>query len=382
MKSRAPRRGFTLIELLVVIAIIAVLIALLLPAVQSAREAARRAQCTNNLKQLALAVHNYESANGCFPAQSMLPTCGTPDNSSSGWSISWIPSLLQFTEQTAIYNAYNFSLGAIPGNASAPEMANTTVAITKLGLLTCPSESMSSPLRQLLSTGLYYGTTNYVGCYGGPGPIQPFSGTIVPGNNHWFQNCSSGSQIISGSFAPVSIASITDGTSNTALVSERLIGDGSNPYFTRARNEAKRGEWHSPVSAPYPSSYATLIAYVQGCNSIPGTTTNRYGAASGQLWVGAFPLYMVTNSYNHFMTPNTIGCTNPGENNYNGFTDNSGLYYVGPLGAAPPTSNHPGGVVEAYADGSVKFIKDSVSPQVFWGLGSRNGGEVISSDSY
>src|SRR3954452_23675466 len=108
MSSRL-KSGFTLVELLVVIAIIGVLVALLLPAVQAAREAARRMQCTNNLKQLALAVMNYESTNGVFPAQSMLAACGKPDLTLTGLSISWIPPLLQYTEQQAIFNAMNFS---------------------------------------------------------------------------------------------------------------------------------------------------------------------------------------------------------------------------------------------------------------------------------
>jgi prepilin-type N-terminal cleavage/methylation domain-containing protein len=106
---RVRKRGFTLIELLVVIAIIAVLIALLLPAVQAAREAARRSQCTNNAKQIALAVMNYESANGVFPAQSMLVPCGQPDLTLTGLSVGWIPPLLQYTEQVAAFNAINFA---------------------------------------------------------------------------------------------------------------------------------------------------------------------------------------------------------------------------------------------------------------------------------
>jgi prepilin-type processing-associated H-X9-DG protein len=100
------------------------------------------------------------------------------------------------------------------------------------------------------------------------------------------------------------------------------------------------------------------------------------------MWIGAFPLWMVYNCYNHFGTPNTIACTNPGEPTYfGGFTDGN-LYEVGPLGSAPPTSRHPGGVNEAYADGSVRFIKNTIALQPWWGLGTRNGGEVVSSDSY
>src|SRR5262245_954303 len=123
------RRGFTLIELLVVIAIIAVLIALLLPAVQAAREAARRVQCTNNMKQLALACQNYISANNVFPAQSVVPPAGQPNPASqTGWSISWIVPLLQYTEQMPMYNAYNFSVDPMEAASGDFGWANITVA--------------------------------------------------------------------------------------------------------------------------------------------------------------------------------------------------------------------------------------------------------------
>jgi prepilin-type N-terminal cleavage/methylation domain-containing protein len=375
------RRGFTLIELLVVIAIIAVLIALLLPAVQAAREAARRAQCTNNLKQLALSVMNYESANGCFPAQSMVPPTTGADLSKSGYTISWIVGLLQFAEQGAMYNAYNFYDEPMTASAAGSGWANTTVSVSKLGLLSCPSESLTQqPLYPVLGTSLFYGTTNYVGCFGGPGPLMPLSGTIVPTNNHWMVN--NGTPVIPASFGPVSIASITDGTSNTALISERLLGTSSNPNLVRNDPQYKRGEWHSPVPAPYPSNYNTVNAYVQGCNTIPGSTPNRFAGVAGQMWASAFPIYQVINSYTHFGPPNQIACTNPGEPTYGGTFSDSNLYYVGPLGSAPPNSNHPGGVVEAYSDGSVRFMKDSVNLQTWWALGSRSGGEVIDGSSF
>src|SRR4051812_16973644 len=166
---RKERRGFTLIELLVVIAIIAVLIALLLPAVQAAREAARRAQCTNQLKQLALAVMNYESANGVFPAQSMTLNTGDLSGQKTGLGISWIPPLLQFTEQQPIYNALNFNVDVVV--TASQGQANSTVASMSLALLTCPSDNMQpQKLRAIPNTTLFFGNTNYVGNYGGPGP--------------------------------------------------------------------------------------------------------------------------------------------------------------------------------------------------------------------
>ena len=127
------RRGFTLIELLVVIAIIAVLIALLLPAVQAAREAARRAQCTNNLKQLGLAAQNYVSANNVFPPQTSWPSADT-----GGWGFNWYCAVFPQLEQTVIFNAINFSL-------SPWDYGQTTAAVIKVASLLCPSESASTP---------------------------------------------------------------------------------------------------------------------------------------------------------------------------------------------------------------------------------------------
>ncbi len=183
---------------------------------------------------------NYESTNQCFPLQSMIAATAAQDTSATGYSISWIPPILQFTEQTAMYNAYNFSLDPMAAAATAVELANTTVACSRLALLTCPSDNMQpQPLRQLLTTGIYFGTTNYVGNYGGPGPSNPISGTIIPSNNHWMNNVTS----VPLTFGPVSIASITDGTSNTGLISERLIGL-TNSGIYRTDTEYLRGEWH------------------------------------------------------------------------------------------------------------------------------------------
>ncbi|MHC5542921.1 DUF1559 family PulG-like putative transporter, partial [Singulisphaera rosea] len=204
-------RGFTLIELLVVIAIIAILIALLLPAVQAAREAARRAQCINNLKQLGLAVHNYVSANNVFPAQSIKNT------SYWAWEPSWAAAVLPHLEQQPLYNAINFSVPMLDlgGFTGASFSQNTTVGLTFIASLTCPSDSLVHPAS---FAGVQYAQTNYAGNYGGPAMITSCNGLIVPNKGDSF--------VTSNNLAPISLAAVTDGLTNTALFSEHLIGYG------------------------------------------------------------------------------------------------------------------------------------------------------------
>src|SRR5262245_31021475 len=143
MSSR-PRRGFTLIELLVVIAIIAVLIALLLPAVQAAREAARRVQCVNNMKQLSLAVHNYHDVNNGLPPGRIWSNVNFPTIFSGQQNTTWFCLMLPMFEQGVLANNYNYSLGAegpaAPGVPYFGVIANSTVGGTKLGVFQCPSD--------------------------------------------------------------------------------------------------------------------------------------------------------------------------------------------------------------------------------------------------
>lgn len=356
------RRGFTLIELLVVIAIIAVLIALLLPAVQSAREAARRAQCVNNLKQLALAVHNYESQNKVFPGQTTWPA---GQIQSWGWSYSWSLSITPQMEQQPVYNAFNFDAG-IFGNASGYtyQRANTTVAYLQIGYLLCPSEN----LNQAPQTP--YGTSNYVGNYGGPGVIRTYTGIFVPfgGANGWTSDSNAG---------PVGMSGILDGTSNTALFSERLIGVRGSPKVTPNDANAKRGIFFAPQGQPTNSGNGALaLQFLGSCKSMPNTTQSIRSDADGYVWLTGYPYHICVNSYHHFGPPNTLTCQNPSDGN------TSWLTFGNFTGTNPPTSNHPGGVNVAFADGSVRFIKDTVNVQSWWALGTRAGGETISADSY
>ena len=355
-------RGFTLIELLVVIAIIGVLIGLLLPAVQAAREAARRAQCVNNLKQLGLAVHNYLDANQCFPIQCMPPAVTTANNPTSNsccyfddWGLTWYNFILPQMEQGALFNSVNVS-------TSVWDASNTTCGYTQLTSFLCPSESNTQPL------GFSYRISNYVGNYGGPAPLGSYNGTILPARD----------LVISygANVAPISIASVTDGMSNTSLFSERLVGV---PVNTPAN--PKRLMYTSTYSgATFNSGGAAANAYVAGCKAAvsamqasgslpPDPNATPLGAYA---FLG-YPAHLALSSFNHYMPPNSFACEDPAE---------AAWYVVGPQGAVPATSNHSGGVNVAFSDGSVKFIKDSVNPTTWWALGTRNVGEVVGADAY
>jgi len=384
------RRAFTLIELLVVIAIIAVLIGLLLPAVQAAREAARRIQCTNTLKQIGLATHNYISQTNAFPAQTIQnstnPAGGGP---LWAWEPTWAAAILPMMEQQPLYNAINFSLpmdeiGFVTPVATGGT-ANSTAGLTTILAFLCPSESLIHPVSWAANQ---LAQCSYAGNYGGPGMITSCNGIIVPSKGDEF--------VSSPNVGPVSLAALTDGTSNTAMFSEKLIGYGGSldglagNYVSPAvagTAAAKRALFQISSVAPTPDQGAAGVAVAQqlvaACQSIPGGTAPSEDSGSGGQWLYTQGYDTVSVSYMHFMTPNSYSCTGA-ESGWFGtqgnFTsDSSG---GGWLGAVTATSNHPGGVNVGFGDGSVKFMKNTVSYPTWWALGTRNGGEVISSDSY
>ena len=228
------RRGFTLIELLVVIAIIAVLIGLLLPAVQAAREAARRAQCVNNLKQQGIALHNYHSSNNCLPVGFLFPTVANASGSNAQgipdlhWRWSVLAQLSPYMEQSNVYNAVNFNWPIAPGVGASgpfagypaykPFPVNTTAMTTKVNFFLCPSDG-ATPQATLIDGVTTFGPSNYHFC---TGDGQPGSGHVGDAGNP-----TNGAGPANGPFilGPAqSFASITDGSSNTVAASEQLIG--------------------------------------------------------------------------------------------------------------------------------------------------------------
>jgi prepilin-type N-terminal cleavage/methylation domain-containing protein/prepilin-type processing-associated H-X9-DG protein len=346
-----PRIGFTLIELLVVIAIIAVLIALLLPAVQAAREAARRMQCINNLKQIGLAVLNYESANGGFPPQSTMS--GGPGISSPTWETAWGTHvrIIPFMESTQGFNAAN-----LVQEYHTP--ANGTVASMQVAAFICPSEINLTPGPVDSNGGGPYAVANEVFnigdwyIFGGFG--QPLSSAPVAYN------------------ASRRLAEMTDGTSNTILTSEvrtysnhrRCFSGGSAQYIPGLSSP-------STVPMTLPASEAMYAAALQMCQQSIGTGHNR--------WVNGDSLYSAfcTSLPPNFRSP-TINAGYVNEDVVSAEENNGGPTF----GAVPARSYHPGGVNAGFCDGSVHFIKDTINYSTYRALGTINGGEVISSDSY
>jgi prepilin-type N-terminal cleavage/methylation domain-containing protein/prepilin-type processing-associated H-X9-DG protein len=376
--ARPKRTGFTLIELLVVIAIIAVLIALLLPAVQAAREAARRAQCINNLKQLGLGLANYESSNTCYPMAAFSQTNPTTGPGDQGFSC--MVGMLSYLEQAPLYSAFNanFSYRCDP---------NSTVSGTGLSVLWCPSDTAIIGVTYVEPAGTHGKTfpqtfyfSSYAGCYGewagwwtgvdktlgvvsGTPALQQQNGAIVSQGVDPLQVL-----LAAGPGIPslnrggvVRIASVTDGTSNSIAFSEHAHG-----LLSMTDPEKSFFKWNWWVSGNYGDTAFTTF----------------------------FPIN-VQKKYPNFNDTDTQGVVDSTE---------GGAF----LNAA--TSFHPGGANFAFCDGSVRFLKDTIStwqlnstgtpvgaswnaqtylwtlgtaqPGVYQALGSINGGEVISADAY
>ena len=382
------RRGFTLIELLVVIAIIAVLIALLLPAVQSAREAARRAQCVNNLKQIGLALHNYHSSIGSFPPGHGQATAYNNYPGYAGWT-EWSAQamMLPYMEQTPMYNAINWSFCGGYGNGSS---INATVWAAKISTFACPSDNNNGVGNVQAGTGqpgtnnyrASIGTTTAVGWTNGAAPQQgagyascepdPFNknGNTPPGN----PGCSPYATGLFCYWISYGINDCIDGTSNTVAYSESLVGD-SGTALVSHRNNSVTGvsgaafmEWIDISSAPMTS----ITQALQACSTAYAQNTNISNANGNRWGWGASTMSMF-----HTIVP-------PNSKQYAWNSCRDGCAGCGPDDSifSNAQSNHSGGVNVLFADGSVKFIKDSINMQTWWALGTKASGEVISSDSY
>ncbi|WP_422927261.1 DUF1559 domain-containing protein [Singulisphaera sp. PoT] len=323
-------RAFTLIELLVVIAIIAILVALLLPAVQAAREAARRLQCQNNLKQIGLAMHGYHDAWQCFPpaylASYTMPASVPAPELGGGWA--WGTFILPYLEQRPIYDAANFALGFGGVNGDEPGFpglfANKTVRRSTISVFLCPSDGGGEgPLRLGVGSGSIDGRAcQYVASVGWMDtsrlPIRA-TGLLYPNSR-------------------VGIGDVLDGTSTTLMVGER----------SRDLAEATWTGIFGTRNLPVPLCTKEGWPF-QSCVSLLFLVMGRTGP-SADVISGSIPGDVA-------LSPRRSGA--------DGFA-----------------SLHPGGCQFLLGDGSVRFLKGTLAPSVFRALGSRADGEIVGSDQY
>jgi prepilin-type N-terminal cleavage/methylation domain-containing protein/prepilin-type processing-associated H-X9-DG protein len=334
---RAPQHpGFTLIELLVVIAIIAVLIALLLPAVQAAREAACRMQCTNNLKQLGLALHNYHDSLGTFPIGRMGVNYTYPANLTANRNRrTWALSLMPYLEQGALFQATNFAV-------SFYDPPNTTVIMTKVAAFHCPTDPNTDAI-EVGNTANQRREGNYVVNWGnthftqadtpnGTGGTNwnypdPFSGPL--GDTVRFLGAPFGGNVAR------SVPYMTDGTSDTLLMAEVIIGlDTPDGKTLDIRGDIYNDDQNCAVFMAYTAPNAQVLDQTGYCNYPSGVNP---------------PCKAVSTKTPTFNAARSL---------------------------------HPGGVNALLADGSVRFFKNSISLPVWRALSTTSGGEVISADSY
>ncbi|MCC6508624.1 MAG: DUF1559 domain-containing protein [Pirellulaceae bacterium] len=349
---RAVSRAFTLVELLVVIAIIGILVGLLLPAVQAAREAARRMSCGNNLKQIGLAMHNYESAHRKIPSNYSL------GRSNSG-NFSVLAQMLPFVEQTSLHNLIDFSqpmqVGCCPGTLTPAFVGPASLV---LPFLRCPSDD---------------GPDVYdIRTLSGSGPIERYAGNNYHINGGTALGTLYDSRLptdgISWTNSSVRLADITDGLSNTAAFAESLRGL-ANQTATAPTNSYQRRRTYINVACTWRSStvppaqpglannYQTPLD-PKLFEAMTVAISRGWAGQRGAGWIHGREYY---TSYNHYHNPNSD-------------IPDMGTCGYGVFGAR---SGHTGGVQVVRCDGSVHFVSDSIDLAVWRAFGTRQGGEVL-----
>jgi prepilin-type N-terminal cleavage/methylation domain-containing protein/prepilin-type processing-associated H-X9-DG protein len=330
MRTRTARRGFTLIELLVVIAIIGVLIGMLLPAVQKVREAANRVRCQNNLKQIALALHNYESVNGCFPPGIKASTHFSYSYTNGGWEWTYfLHMILPQLEQQAYYTVIDGPNFNIPNPWTNPGSWPANAQGSVLPFLLCKSDTGDEVGNVTGMPSLV--KSNYLGIFSGLKDADVWN-AAAPANQRAVFQIGAGTRF----------ADITDGTSNTMAVAEYLRGVPGLPS----------SDWRGGF---YTNRAGAQFLYVTNTpNSSAPDVSIDY--AAGFCGPGAnLPLM-------------NLPCVGDNSNNFGGNNYSS------------PRSRHAGGVNVALCDGSVRFVTDSVSLSTWQGLGYISDGQVLGSD--
>jgi prepilin-type N-terminal cleavage/methylation domain-containing protein/prepilin-type processing-associated H-X9-DG protein len=361
MRSRCSR-AFTLIELLVVIAIIAVLIALLLPAVQAAREAGRRMQCDNNLKQIGLAMHNYHQGFNCFPmgASEYIRSTNATRNNNFQWD-NWSchAMMLSFLEQTVLFNSCNFSVGS---NTGVNFWMNSTVTLVKITSFLCPSDPNAGrgPLLKNAANN-----NSYMGSIG--------TTTMTPQ-----VNSASGSTGLFYYYVVYGIQNIIDGTSNTIAFSEGLVGN-TGLQFSGTNNYRGSSVMNVPSILP-----ANLFDANQNAVAVQTAMGDCSAAFQGSgangmnnSWRGLF-WSVGANGMTWF---NTVVTPNSKQYPWAACRDQTGAW-PDQSEFSNASSYHPGGVNVLMADGSCRFFKDSIAQPIWWAMGTKGNAEIVSNDAY
>jgi prepilin-type N-terminal cleavage/methylation domain-containing protein len=330
--SKSIRPGFTLIELLVVIAIIAVLIALLLPAVQQAREAARRSQCKNNLKQIGLAIHNYESSFTMIPPAVCIGLTGTTGNNGA-WSVHG--RILPYLDQAGLQNLVD------PTTAWDFQMSISGI---KIPVYSCPSDPKSDSIRDP-----------------GGGKALLFPTTYAFNYGSWFVFNPSNGQTGDGAFAVNAshrFGAFTDGTSNTMLAAE-----------VKAWTPYRRNGGPPATTVPNMSTWSTVIT-----SATEFKDTGHTEWPDGRVHHEGFTTVFVPNS----KTPCANGATNYAECDYNSWQEGRNGTSGSPTYAAVTSRSHHIGVIHAsLMDGAVRTISENIDAVVWRSLGTRSGGETV-----
>ena len=344
VRSLTYRRGFTLIELLVVIAIIAILVALLLPAVQQAREAARRSSCKNNLKQIGLALHNYEAT------YSRLP-CGWNGvhDPFQGTTFRWsyLAAILPYLEQGNLFDQVDFNLTLYPPGGGVPPRVEHEEVISKVvSTYLCPSDRGDRIPDSSGVTGP--APTSYKACSG-----SGLNSVSDPSDDGAMDNREDG---MFGSLTWRRFRDCTDGLTSTVFVSESILGPGgTDPGAT----ETPDPQEYMALIAGSPPNFAANVTAANCDDMVPANDLNRFPAGRGRLWSGQG---YENTMFNTFFTPNT--------KRYDCF------FWVN-RGLVAARSRHRGGAQALFGDGHVAFMSESIDSTVWQALGTRSGGEVV-----